>query len=436
MNERILARGAEGSGGWLESACKLTINFRTGILLITVIWLGSEQGDKKLVAAALVVSALASFVPLRYWDRVGPALVRHPAYLAAELVLATLILLLTGVDSPFFYYTLGTALLGGLVYGRGGAVLFSVMLIGVYAWVVLVWKAAGEIDGSFQTYVMLPALYPVVAAAGAGARRLLDRQAEAEAKLAEEQRRAATEGERARLARDMHDSLAKTVSGIGFAALALARHIERDPVGAAAEARRLAADAGQATREAREIIVGLRADSEGTLPLPVSLRAEAERWAAGADVELEVAVEEVGELNPAAARELEWILREALSNVERHAHASHVAVRLRRLGERVVLTVSDDGAGFDVPDRLDDLTQGRHFGVSGMSERALLAGGELSVESAPGEGCVLSAWLPAAAPAVQAAPSAYAAPAAEIAAEPAEPPAGAATRTVPGYTWQ
>jgi signal transduction histidine kinase len=434
--ERIRARGADGAGGWLESACKLTITFRVGILLITVIWLGSENGgDKGFVAAALVVAALASFVPLRFWDRVGPVLVRHPAYLAAELVLATLILLLTGVDSPFFYYTLGTALLGGLVYGRPGAVLFSVMLIGVYAWVLFVRKGFDDVSGSFQAYVMLPALYPVVAAAGAGARGLLDRQAEAETALAEEQRRAATEGERARLARDMHDSLAKTVSGIGFAALALARHIEHDPVSAAAEARRLAADAGQATREAREIIVGLRADAEGTLPLPVSLRAEAERWAAGAGVGLEVAVEDVGELDPASARELEWILREALSNIERHAHASHVAVRLRRLGERVVLTVSDDGDGFEVPERLDDLTQGRHFGVSGMSERAVLGGGELSVESAPGEGCVLSAWLPAAA---QERVEAPAAPAAEPpAAEPlSEPPAGAPTRTVPGYTWQ
>ena len=72
----------------------------------------------------------------------------------------------------------------------------------------------------------------------------------------------AAEAERSRLARDMHDSLAKTVSGIGFAALALARRIERDPKGAAEEARQLAEDARQATREAREIITGLRTDGD------------------------------------------------------------------------------------------------------------------------------------------------------------------------------
>ena len=66
-----------------------------------------------------------------------------------------------------------------------------------------------------------------------------------------------------------------------------------------------------------------------------------------------LAVEEVGELHPVAERELESIMREALRNVERHAGASQVTVRLRRLGGRAVLTVADDGAGFEMPDELD-----------------------------------------------------------------------------------
>ena len=60
-----------------------------------------------------------------------------------------------------------------------------------------------------------------------------------------------------------------------------------------------------------------------------------------------------------------------------------------------MLTVADDGDGFEVPDDLEDLARGRHFGVTGMRERAQLAGGDLSVESAPGDGCVLSVWVPA-----------------------------------------
>src|SRR5215217_1582807 len=340
MAERIRSRGPGGAGGWLESACKLILAARAGALLLTLISLTGED-ERDLVAVLLVVAAAASFVPLRWWDRVGPTLVRHPLYLAAELMLAALILLLTPVQSPFFYFTLGTALLGGLLYGYAGAAVFSLLLVAVYLWSLDVRADIDQIPDTFQTYVGLPALYPLVAAAGAAARRLLDRQAEAESELAEEQGRAAAEAERARLARDMHDSLAKTVSGIGFAALALARRIERDPSGAADEARRLAEDARMATREARELITGLRGGDGTAMPLPVALRAGAERWSAAAGVPVELAVEDVGELDPVAARELEWILREALRNVERHAGAQRVQVVLRTLGGRAVLTVAD-----------------------------------------------------------------------------------------------
>ena len=164
MADRILARGEEGAGGWLESACKGILTFRAGILLITVVALWGEDGDRTLPAAAILVAAVTTAIPLRYWDRVGPVLVRHPGYLAGELVLATLILLMTGVNSPFFYYTLSTALLGGLVYGWAGAGLFSVMLIGVYFWV---WSIRDE---EAATLVM-PAFYPLIACAGRGAAR-------------------------------------------------------------------------------------------------------------------------------------------------------------------------------------------------------------------------------------------------------------------------
>jgi signal transduction histidine kinase len=423
----IQERGPGGSGGWLESACKLIVSIRAGLLLVTIIALPGGE-DLTAPGVALVAAAVTSFIPLRYWDRVGPVLVRHPAYFAAELVLATVILVLTGVDSPFFYYTLATALLGGLLYGWPGAIVFSPLLVGVYYWAWSVHDGIDALQSSFQSSLGQPAMYLVVAAAGAAARGLLDMQAEAESRLAAQERQMAAEGERSRLARDMHDSLAKTVSGIGFAALGLARMIERDPEAAAAEARRLADDARQATREAREIITGLRTDEGGALPLPVALKAEAERWAAANGVQLELAIEDVGELDAVASRELEWILREALRNADRHAHAGRVSVRLRTLGGRAVLTIADDGDGFEVPDELEELARGRHFGVVGMRERAQIAGGDLSVESAPGEGCVLSVWVPGPearrdAPALPQAP-------------PDAAPSPDTVSRVPGYTWQ
>jgi signal transduction histidine kinase len=413
------------------------------VLLVTLIALGGESNRWLLVTAILVAGA-ASFVPLRYWGRVGPTLVRHPAWFAAELVLSALILVLTGVQSPFFYYTLGTALLGGLVYGAAGAAVFAPILVGVYLWVLEVRSAIETIPDTFQTWVGQPALYLLVAAAGVGARNLLDRVASFEQQIAEQERRSAAEAERASLARDLHDSLAKTVAGIGFSALAVERRIDRDPAGAKAEARRLAEDARHATREAREIIVALRGevDASGGRPTIGVLHEIAIRWSRTNGVPVDVAIDDVGELHPVAARELEWILREALGNVLQHANASGVSVRLRAFGARAVLTVADNGRGFEVPE--DSAPNGHHFGLEGMRERARLAGGGIDFESAPGEGCVVSVWVPVevpVAPAQLAAPPAAPVPAPAPAPSPAEPsphdaPDASLPRPVPGFTWQ
>jgi signal transduction histidine kinase len=424
---RLEGRGADGAGGWLASACRLILNVRAGVLIITLFSLREEE-HRGLVVAAILVASVASLVPVLRWEKVGPVLVRHPSYLAGELVLAALILILTGVDSPFFFFTLGTALLGGLVYGYPGAALFSVMLIVVYAYAVHLRSPFDATLEDFRTIVVLPSLYPIVAVAGAGARRLLDRQAEAEHTLAEQERTLAAQAERERLARDMHDSLAKTVHGIGFAALALSRRIQVDPPGAVEDARKLAADARTAAQEARELLSGLRGRDDAELPLPTAIRSEASRWAERTGVRIGGSLDDVGPLPSLALRELRWILKEALANVERYAHATRVDVHLRRLGARVVLTVADDGAGFDVPDDLDQLAGGS-FGLRGMRERAKLVGGDLSVESEPGDGTVISVWVPAGAPPRQ--PEGPEPP----------PPAGASSATVPegaveGFTWQ
>ena len=424
---RLEGRGADGAGGWLASACRLILNVRAAILLITLVSLRDEE-HRGLVVAALLVASVVSLVPVLRWERVGPILVRHPSYLAGELVLAALILILTGVDSPFFFFTLGTALLGGLVYGYPGAALFSVMLIVGYGYAIHLRSSIDATLVDFRTIVVLPSLYPIVAVAGAGARRLLDRQAEAEQTLADQERTLAAQAERERLARDMHDSLAKTVHGIGFAALALSRRIEVDPPGAVEDARQLAADARTAAQEARELLSGLRGRDDAELPLPTAIRSEAARWAERTGVRIGGSLDDVGPLPSLALRELRWILKEALANVERYAHATRVDVHLRRLGGRVVLTVADDGAGFDVPDDLDQLAGGS-FGLRGMRERARLVGGDLSVESEPGDGTVISVWVPAGAPARQ--PEGPEPP----------PPAAASSGTVAegaveGFTWQ
>ena len=82
------------------------------------------------------------------------------------------------------------------------------------------------------------------------------------------------------------------------------------------------------------------------------------------------------------------VAQEALSNAAQHSGAEHVSVRLAREGDRVELTVDDDGSGFT----FDQAARG--LGIAGMRERALLVGGDVEVESRPGVGTRVALTVP------------------------------------------
>jgi signal transduction histidine kinase len=88
------------------------------------------------------------------------------------------------------------------------------------------------------------------------------------------------------------------------------------------------------------------------------------------------------------------VVQEALRNCVRHARAHQITVRLRKESAEVTVDVQDDGRGFRVPDRLDELAQGGHFGLVGLAERVEQADGELTVTSAPGAGTTIAVRFP------------------------------------------
>ena len=92
------------------------------------------------------------------------------------------------------------------------------------------------------------------------------------------------------------------------------------------------------------------------------------------------------------------IVQEALTNVTRHARAQAVMVSVRAIDDAIQLTIGDDGVGFDVAEAMDLASRGKSIGLLGMRERAALAGGELTIESAPGKGTTIQARLPLSAP--------------------------------------
>jgi signal transduction histidine kinase len=103
-------------------------------------------------------------------------------------------------------------------------------------------------------------------------------------------------------------------------------------------------------------------------------------------------------LPDAVAVTLFRVAQEALINVACHSQAQAVALSVVGDATCVTLIVMDDGQGFPVPPRLSALTKENHFGLLGMAERLELLGGTLAVQSEPGQGTTIQAWLPVASP--------------------------------------
>lgn len=371
---------------------RMIFNYRLLALTVAVLWLPVRSADFWLLLGCLIVAAASSFLPIKLWSGFGPVLLRHPAYLAADLLLGMSILTAMGPDSPFLYFTLGTSLLSGVLYGWRGALFFGGLQTAVY-WASLVVRAEVADVDTFQLLVNIPALYPLTAIAGAAVRGLLDKQAATEANLVEAERDAAVEHERARIAREMHDSLAKTIQGVALSASALVGWTQKDPDRARVEAARVADAARAASGEARELLTGMRADMLDK-PLGESVADYVTRWSSSTGVTAHCRAEGVPETEPEVRWELFCIVREALRNIERHARAREVIVRFEQNGDGVVAEVTDDGVGFDVPADLNDLRGNGHFGMLGMSERAARVGGRIEVDSVAGGGTTVRALVP------------------------------------------
>ncbi|MGW7189769.1 sensor histidine kinase, partial [Streptomyces sp. NPDC054838] len=303
-----------------------------------------------LVGGAVLLTFMLSYVLFRDWERFGPLLLRHRWLLAVDMAFSALLLITATPASPLGPVALCAPLLAGLVYGWRGSALYAALQA------ALVVAVSGG--------PTLAGLCLLAGAAGASLRDLLFRFGAASRALTETRARLAVaeavRAERERLAREMHDSVSKTLHGLAMSADALSR-TAADPEATRRQARAVAEAARRAAAESRALLTDLRRD----LDTPgVSLAAEL-RALAGAGVELRTSG--VLPLLPSAvATHLLAVVSEALENARRHAAASSVEVEAAVSGPQLVLTVEDDGCGLP-PDGLDvtALSESGHFGLLG-----------------------------------------------------------------------
>lgn len=371
--------------------CRVLLRVRLFMSVIAVALLAIAAPDLRWgFVVAFVFAVVSSALAYVFWRPIMRVLQRHPILLAVDTFLSLFILTGSGRAAPFLIFTMVTSAIAGLLYRWGGLLYVTGLQVVCYVIAAAAQEGARELLAN-QTLLVPAAYYIVVGFTGLWIRRVLDEADRAEASRHAAELAATQERERTRLARDMHDSLAKTVRGIAFAATALPSWISTDEDRATEEARRIATAAEVAAREARDLMTDLRTGRIDR-PLVDALRDVTDEWAERTGVACSVDLTDV-ELPVGPRHELVSVLKEALTNVERHAHASTVMVRLGAEEDGIRLQVADDGAGFDT-DESDALVAAGHYGLVGMRERARRAGGDLTVVAAPGDGCVLTVVLP------------------------------------------
>jgi signal transduction histidine kinase len=217
------------------------------------------------------------------------------------------------------------------------------------------------------------------------------------ARLYERSRELSIVEERQRIARELHDAVTQKLFSLRLTAEAAAALVERDPARAAAEldtVRRLAAEA---TAELKSIVVGLSPVDLAGDGLAAALERQAELLDRVHAARVSFAADTVPRLAAPREEAAYRVAQEALHNALRHAGAGHVAVELRRAGPGVVLTVSDDGRGFDPAGAAPAGAPPRpRLGLASMRERARAVGARLHVRSRPGAGTVVTMEVPGA----------------------------------------
>ena len=211
------------------------------------------------------------------------------------------------------------------------------------------------------------------------------------ARLHERSRELTIEGERARLAHELHDAVAQKLFSLRLTARAATALVDRDPARAKDELHQVTVLAGEAADELRAAVTELRPAALDEDGLTATLGAQVQVLDRAHSARVRFSSRGVRALPAPQEEALLRIAQEALHNALRHAGASQVDVELVRRGRSTLLTISDDGRGFD-PDTVR--RAGRHLGLVSMRDRAAGIGGRLTVTSSPGRGTTIETEVP------------------------------------------
>jgi len=210
------------------------------------------------------------------------------------------------------------------------------------------------------------------------------------------QRYALVFAERARVSREIHDTLLQSLAALGVEIEAIASQLDPAQGSARDELRRLRRQVGHSLRDARESILELRREGMKTPEVVSSLREVAERTERIYGVHVTITV--IGKRPPHCSSDVDLQLfrigQEAITNAVRHGRATEVRIALTYDKDRVKLSVCDNGCGFTPDEHQPAREAGEHFGLLTMRERAARISGRLEIVSSPGSGTTIETLIP------------------------------------------
>jgi two-component system sensor histidine kinase UhpB len=203
----------------------------------------------------------------------------------------------------------------------------------------------------------------------------------------------AQEDEQRRIARELHDQVGQTVTGLSLGLKGLEDLLVRDrcPSEARDQVRWLQNLAGEIGRDIHRTASDLRPSALDDLGLANALAALGADWTARYGLRVDVQVFGLSERLPLEVETAVFrIAQEALTNALKHARATNVSIVLERRADRLSVVIEDDGVGFD-PKACESSTETRprRLGLSSIRERLSLINGILRIEAAPGSGTTL-----------------------------------------------
>ncbi|TFJ93536.1 sensor histidine kinase [Lentibacillus salicampi] len=219
----------------------------------------------------------------------------------------------------------------------------------------------------------------------------LKRMADEKADYAKSAHKAAAMEERQRLARDLHDAVSQQLFALTMMSEAAVRQIDQQPEEARTQIREVANTALKTQTEMRALLLHLRPVHLSGEPLSSGIRKLIGELEQKTQLTFTVHMADDLKLSETIEEHLFRITQEALSNILRHAEASHVKLDMVTRPNELFLHIRDDGRGFDAQERTDRKTS---YGLKTMKERTEELGGTFTVRSVRGEGTYIDIRIP------------------------------------------